>query len=566
MTIPLPSLGQMDGENAGNRPRERIMAEQIAQQILTNFHLEQPCQCINAQARSLLLSGQYKTCLILIHSQPVNLVEDSLDLLICQATAMLFSEYSQQSIETVLAKAEQHYDAAAYEGEIIAIRAIICSYTGNPETGIKLSKIAAEKLNPDNVFFHNLIERNLGVAFTVKNDLCNANQWFEKLLMSSYHLQDWGGVLAAYNYLTYIRKVQGRLHEAETIYQKALKFISNNSLERMPHSIKIISGYGQLLMYWHQISEAKIYFEKAISLAADSDILYACTAYQNLSEAYVRENNPLAALSVLQELRQHVKGKAELYEEIHLQHTNALEARILIEIGQIDHGTEWLQTSGFEDLAIDQLFDYFGYELGLTLPIAARIYIHKSKPDRAITVLKAVIPQLIQHGANSYLIRALSALSLAYTQQGQHYKALNAITKAIALGEPENNFGDFMYFGRSLYPVINQALTCGVSTDFSFRLLTHLKIFSPCINQTAEIKRPTFLSQREIDVLTLIAEGMTNQEIGLALYLSNNTIKRHSINIYRKLNVKNRTQAASQARLLGILPVIRSNESIDFTM
>lgn len=542
------------------------MTEQIAQTLPTHSHLEQPTYGIAAQARSLLLAGQYNSCLSLIHSLPEYLVQDTLDLRIVQATAMFLSEYSKQSIEGVLAKAEQHHNAVNYKGEIIAIRAVICSYTGNPQTGIKLSKIAAEKIKPDNVFFHNLLQRNLGVAFTVMNDLQNANQWFEKLLMSSYQLKDWGGVLAAYNYLTYIRKVQGRLHEAETIYNKALKFINDHSLERMPHSIKIISGYGQLLMHWHQISEAKIYFEQAISLATDSDILYACTAYQNLCEAYVRENDPLAALSVLQELRQHVKGKTELYEQIHLQHTNLLETRIRIEMGQVDHGTEWLKTIGFVDVATDQLFNYFGYELGLILPIAARIYLIKNNLCRAITILKAAIPQLIHHGANSYLVRALSALALAYEQQGQQYMAVNAIKKAIALAEPENNFGDFMYFGRSLYPVINQAVLGGICPEFSRRLLTHLKIFSPCVKQSIKNKKPTHLSKREIDVLRLIEKGLTNQEIALALYLSNNTIKSHSTNIYRKLNVENRVQAVSQARLMGILPENNHHESFDFIM
>ena len=57
-----------------------------------------------------------------------------------------------------------------------------------------------------------------------------------------------------------------------------------------------------------------------------------------------------------------------------------------------------------------------------------------------------------------------------------------------------------------------------------------------------------------MDVLKLISEGLTNQEIAQRLYLSTNTIKSHSIKIYRKLNVNNRNQAVSKARLLGILP------------
>jgi LuxR family maltose regulon positive regulatory protein len=62
------------------------------------------------------------------------------------------------------------------------------------------------------------------------------------------------------------------------------------------------------------------------------------------------------------------------------------------------------------------------------------------------------------------------------------------------------------------------------------------------------------LSEREIEVLQLIAEGLTNLEIAARLYLSLNTVKVHTRNIYGKLSVNNRTYAVARARALGILP------------
>jgi LuxR family maltose regulon positive regulatory protein len=62
------------------------------------------------------------------------------------------------------------------------------------------------------------------------------------------------------------------------------------------------------------------------------------------------------------------------------------------------------------------------------------------------------------------------------------------------------------------------------------------------------------LSEREIEVLQLIAEGLTNPEIAGRLYLSLNTVKVHTRNIYGKLGVNNRTQAVARGRDLGILP------------
>ena len=61
------------------------------------------------------------------------------------------------------------------------------------------------------------------------------------------------------------------------------------------------------------------------------------------------------------------------------------------------------------------------------------------------------------------------------------------------------------------------------------------------------------LSERELDVLKLIAEGLPNQEIASKLYLSLNTVKAHTRSIYGKLGVNNRTQAGARARALGII-------------
>jgi len=62
------------------------------------------------------------------------------------------------------------------------------------------------------------------------------------------------------------------------------------------------------------------------------------------------------------------------------------------------------------------------------------------------------------------------------------------------------------------------------------------------------------LSKRELDVLELIAQGLTNREIASRLYLSLNTVKAHTRNIYGKLGVHSRTQAIARSQALGILP------------
>lgn len=62
------------------------------------------------------------------------------------------------------------------------------------------------------------------------------------------------------------------------------------------------------------------------------------------------------------------------------------------------------------------------------------------------------------------------------------------------------------------------------------------------------------LSKRELEVLQLMAQGLSNKEIALRLFISLSTIKTHSNNLFEKMNVERRTQAIAKAKTLGIIP------------
>lgn len=62
------------------------------------------------------------------------------------------------------------------------------------------------------------------------------------------------------------------------------------------------------------------------------------------------------------------------------------------------------------------------------------------------------------------------------------------------------------------------------------------------------------ISKRELEVLALMAQGLSNQEVADKLYVSLNTIKTHSSNLFLKLEVSRRTQAIQKAKLLKLIP------------
>ena len=505
--------------------------------------------------QSQILEGNYAECRNLIKQIPSKQFKNTPVLMIYDAIINSFGNFSSAEINRLLSHTEELDSDQKLTGEVTAVRALVQSYLGNQEQAIQLSHKALNKIAPENTFFRQLIERNLGIAYAIRGQLRESAKWHENLLLSSYKLQDDHGILAAYNHLTYIRKVQGRLKEAEVIYKKAMAYIQDYGLEEYPHSIKIMAGYGHLLMQWHEIEQAKIYLRKAIQLAKLTDILLAQKAYRDLSEVFIREHDLRSALVNIQEFRQILQRNNSSYYQLINHLLRATEARIHLEAGRIDQANTWLISSGFEKFTAQELYSKFGDQLGYLLPIAVRIFLEKHQPERALKILKATLPKYLHAGANTYLIRGLNAQALTYQAIGENPKAIKSLLKAVDLAEPEGNLGDFIFVGQNLMPLLYEIKQSGIETEFCSNLLTIFSNFSKR-RLASETLMHTIdpLSNRELDVLQLIAKGMTNREIAGKLYLSANTIKSHSIKIYRKLNVNNRSQAVSKARMLGILP------------
>ena len=130
--------------------------------------------------------------------------------------------------------------------------------------------------------------------------------------------------------------------------------------------------------------------------------------------------------------------------------------------------------------------------------------------------------------------------------------------RALALAEPEGYVRLFVDEGTPMARLLYEALSREIVPDYVQRLLGAFPADEPVMAEASQPHGPDSeliepLSERELEILQLIAEGLTNQEIASKLYLSLNTVKAHTRNIYGKLDVHRRTEAVARARALGVL-------------
>jgi LuxR family maltose regulon positive regulatory protein len=162
-------------------------------------------------------------------------------------------------------------------------------------------------------------------------------------------------------------------------------------------------------------------------------------------------------------------------------------------------------------------------------------------------------------GRTAKAIEILNLQAIAAKAGGDTNQSLAAIEKSLALAGPAGFVGTFVDEGPPLARVLYEAASQGIALGYVRRLLAAFPNAQPAppVQPAPDIPQQGLvepLSERELEVLQLIAEGLSNPEIAARLFLSLNTVKGHTRSIYGKLGVHSRTQAVARARAFGLLP------------
>jgi len=151
------------------------------------------------------------------------------------------------------------------------------------------------------------------------------------------------------------------------------------------------------------------------------------------------------------------------------------------------------------------------------------------------------------------LIFALLMRALLRYQLSQEDNALQDFRKAIVLAEQNYCIMPFIEYSQSMLALYDQLPSSIQESPFVQEILQNIQAADQPQHNVAFAKVRMIISQRELSVLKLIAEGLTNQQIAERLFISLHTVKTHARRINAKLGVKSRTQAIIKARELGVI-------------
>jgi LuxR family maltose regulon positive regulatory protein len=244
----------------------------------------------------------------------------------------------------------------------------------------------------------------------------------------------------------------------------------------------------------------------------------------------------------------------------------ARKARVWVAQGRLDEAQGWAREQGLtveNDLCYLSEFDH------ITL---VRVLLARYQRDRAdgsisgaVGLLERLLKAAEEGGRNGSVIEILVLQAMVYHAQGDLPAALLPLRRALALAEPEGYIRMFLDEGSSMMQLLREASARKIMPGYTDKLLAAFEAEMrpvPAASPGKSEDKPDHppaqpliepLSQRELDILNLIAQGLSNRVIGERLFLALDTVKGHNRKIFDKLQVQSRTEAIARARELGLL-------------
>jgi len=425
--------------------------------------------------------------------------------------------------------------------EIFIYRSVGARFRGNFSDAVTFSQRGIELLPGKNLRGEGIATLFLSHAYFYAGDTNMAEKTLLKAIQTNLASGHVAACLNAYHHLAQLRVLQARLHEAKEVYQQAIEFSEGQS---QPVFVGVEhTGMGDLKREWNDIAAAVEEICQGVYLAeAADDIFFLRDAYLAASRLALSQRDWEKAQDFVYKAEQVVRRNPE---SVDIGFVQACRARLQLAYGNTQAAINWAQGCG---LSVDDDLSFLNEFGHLCL---ARVFLLKGNLPEAERLLKRLIQAAEAGGRMGRVIEILIVLSLVKQAQGKLKPAIEVLDRALALAEPEGYIRVFLDEDKPMQDLLRRAASKGVHPAYVRQLLSGVV---PLDNEVKPTQPPIeILSIRELELLSLIATGYANKEIAAELFITLGTVKRHTVNIFNKLDVKNRTEAVAKARELKLL-------------
>jgi len=557
-------------QRAGNWYAANNLPEDAVDHTLAAGNLEQAINLIETIAISMLVHGEIVTLMRWLNLLTEESVLARPRLALAKAWAWLIMGRLDE-IDPLVDQAEQillvdqvgNRDDAIIQGmlaEVSAIRAMTASFYGvDVPKAIELSRQALQQLPEadETLIVRGVLTYNMGMGYAFLNDFDRARKMLSRAQALSEASDNLITAVLSINNLASLEMEQGRLPEAADLYRQALNLSchdprhQNKHQQPLPIAGRSYMDLAEIYREWNDLEKAREYLDIACKLGQAKGALYVIelsnVVFSRILQAEGDAAGALAAIEKAVELTLEGSDIATW--------TPAVRARLWLMQGNLTDAANWAETCG---LPLDDDFHYTQYPGEYSTLV--RVWLAQKQFADAWNLLQRMRRAAEESERTGRLIEVLLLQALTLSAQNNVDEALSLLTQALSLAELGGYIRLFVDEGEPVEKLLQRMKAeGGRMKEYQHKLLAAFgnqeKFHSSSLAKQGVSLQPLIdpLSDRELEVLHLIAEGLSNREIARKLVITVGTTKTHINNIYRKLEVRSRTQAIARAGELELL-------------
>ncbi|KAA3659023.1 MAG: hypothetical protein DWQ04_23460, partial [Chloroflexi bacterium] len=476
------------------------------------------------------------------------------------AWTLFFAAQMQSNDEAIFEKAHQTLLKAesnlptnksenrAMWGMVYAVHTALASVQADPLHTIQLGEKALDLLPEDSLIWRSVVSISLGFTYRAAGDISEAANTFANAARLSHKGGNLSGALFAFDNWATLLQQQGKLSEAENAYHEALHIASKQHADRLPITGQIHLGLGRLYYQRNQLTEAITVTQLGIDLFTPGGFSVQ-DRWLFLARLHLL-NGDDAGMQTAVSQSTTTSSHQDYQTAIHTQREQAL---LWIAQQNWTAVSNWAQQSGIKLTDAPNPWREAGYL------ILVRLALHQGRHEEALPVLQKLYEMAQENGRFGNCIEMLVLLAQIWQTMGKITKAQSTLQEAVTLAQPGGYVRVFLDGGQPIANLLKSIYSKekkvgGMETAVFTHLETLLHAYPnphPPTPNSQSLIEP--LSKRELEILTLIIAGHSNQQIADQLVVATSTIKWHINNIYGKLQVRTRTQAIARAHELKIL-------------
>ncbi len=488
--------------------------------------VERAARLLEGNGMPLQFRGAVGLVLSWLESLPKAVLDANPSLWVMFASALSMAgrlpdvEQKLQAAEAALQDAEPDARTRNLVGHIAAIRALLGAVRYETETIIVQSNRALEYLHPDNLPVRTATTWKLGWAYQLQGDRTAARRAYAEAISASQASGNAIICISATTGLGDVQEADNELHQAAETYRRVLQLVGDSPL---PSACQAHLGLGRILYEWNDLDAAEQHAQRSARLAQQWESTHVGVACEVLLARLklARGDTPGAAAvltSAGRLARQHDFARE-------MPEVAAVQVRTLLQQGDVAQAVRLART----------------HQLPVSL---ARVYLARGDAPAALAALEPLRREAEARGWEDRRLRVMVLQAVALRAHGEDEEAARGVAGALALAEPGGHVRVFVDEGVLMARLLSEVAARGVASDHAARVLAAFPPVRPPVEP---------LSRREVEVLQLIAQGLSNHEIGERLFLALDTVKGHNRKIFDKLQAQRRTEAVARARELGLL-------------